>query len=815
MKTKLLSIILFLVALNISSQENFSEQTQTFLSENDYLTNVDKEKFYLQTNKTTFYSGEKIWFKAYIVEDSSNKPNLNTNNLFVNLYSPEKKLISSQLFYAEAGFAYGEIDLSPDLISGTYYIDLDTNKNRNFKSGSIVAIEVLSISNDEVTESVSLTPTENPSKAKKQTDYNMQFFPESQILLKDEINNLAFTIKNNSSPVKASGKIIDNVSGETVSNFMSDVYGMGRFNLLYNSDFSAVININGIEKKFPLPSASPLGFIIQKKLQSTDANTTTISLKTNSATASNYNNESLILVLHRNGFAKSVATIEINKKTTNYQINFSKENLFSGINTLTLFNKNNQPISEYSFWNEPTNIELDVTQFTTSTDSITLNFSMGNKLSDANLSVSVLPEATMSYNNQQNIITEFQLVPYLKPVGFNIVDFYNETDGNKHSMDLLIQTAINSNQIKKSVKSEKDLVFQPEHGVKIKGSVNFKDKDLSKHKVMLSSTENNILLVKPLKGEKQFEFDSLMLAHPSKYKLALLNEKGQIEKANFYIYKTYNQYRPDSLLTKPTPVFTKSKYETVYNLEDDYVPLLMDEEVLEEVLIKTKKESDAEILAERIEDKVRAKGFTNVYIPDEKTFAGADIIFYLRSLPGVQVVQPDVVSVYILNTRGRRSLKGSPPLYFIYLDEMPLTDHSELIGMQMFDIASVTINPSGAGYGILAGNGGVIHIYSKTGQLMRGLGEIINPDIQISETEFGFSLPTETFKNSEVFFPNQTSEELYSTIDWVPNFYLNSKTPNYLTISTKKHQNLKLFINGMNANGQLVYKMVTINKESN
>jgi hypothetical protein len=295
--------------------------------------------------------------------------------------------------------------------------------------------------------------------------------------------------------------------------------------------------------------------------------------------------------------------------------------------------------------------------------------------------------------------------------------------------------------------------------------------------------------------------------------LALLNEKGQIEKAHFYIYKNFNQYRPDSLLTKTAQAYINTKFEAIYQVEDEYVPLLLDEEILDEVLIKTKKESDKEILTERIEDKVRAKGFTNIYIPDEKTFIGADVIFYLRTLPGVQVFQPDTISLYILNTRGRRSLIGGPPIYLIFLDDIPLNDHTDLIGMQMFDIASVTINSSGSGFG-LRGTGGVIHLYSKTGQLMKGIGEVINPDIQVSESEFGFSLPTETFKNSEIYFPNQTSEELYSTIDWVPNFYLNSKTPNYLTISTKKHQNIKLFINGMNANGQLVYKMVTISKES-
>ncbi|WP_417881715.1 hypothetical protein [Xanthomarina gelatinilytica] len=817
MKTYLLSCLLFYAVFNAYCQETPSEKSNDILLENTYLTTIEKEKFFLHTNKTTYYTGEKIWFKAYIAEGSSNKPSMNTTNLFVNFYSPEKKLISSQLFYAEAGFAHGEIDLNPDLPAGTYYIDLDTNKNRNFKSGSVVPIQLLSINNNEVTEGPFYDPTVNSPQAIYEPNYTMAFYPESQTVLTDEINTIAFTIQNNQVAVKASGTIKDDATGETVTRFMSDAYGMGKFNLLYNSSFSAEINIDGIVKKFPLPIASPLGFIIQKKLQSTDANTTSISLKTNSATASNYHNQSLILVLHRNGFTKSIAPIEINKITTNYQINFLNENLFSGINTLTLFDTNNKPISEYSFWNEPKNIELDVTQFQTTNDSITLNFSMLKKLADANLSVSVLPAATISYNNQYNIITEFQLKPYLKETGFGLAEYYNKTKGNKHSMDLLIQTAMNSNPVYGAVKTEKDLVFQPEHGVKIRGSVNSKDKDLSKYKVMLSSIENNILLVEPLKDEKQFEFDSLMLAHPTKYKLALLNEKGQIEKAHFYIYKNYNTYRPDSLLNKNVPTYNKVGFETVYEIDEEYLPLLMDEEVLDEVLIKSKIESDKEILKERIENKVRSKGFTKVHIPDEKRFVGADLVFYLRTLPGVKVIQ-DTRFVSLVNSRGpgAGSLKkdGQQEQYLLYYDDIPMNDHSELLGIQMFDIASVSVNPTGAGYGI-QGAGGVIHIYSKTPEMMKGIGEITNPDIKVSETEFGFSLPTETFKNAEIYYPNQSSEELYSSIDWVPNFYLNAKTPNYLTISTKKHQNIKLFINGMNANGQLVYKMVTINKESN
>jgi len=812
MKSNLITVFLFLVASTISSQENFSKLSQEFVANNNYLNNLEQEKFYLHTNKTTYYSGEKIWFKAYVVDDSSNKPSYTTTNLFVNFYSSEKKLICSQLFYVTNGFTYGEIDLNPELNPGTYYIDVDTYRNKNFKSGSVIAIEISSTTKVEAESTTTITK-ENLNSNKSNAHYTINFHPESQTILKDEINNIAFTIKNNQTPVKASGKIIDNITGETVSNFMSDKYGMGRFNILYNSSYSAVLSMNGIEKTFSLPQANSLGFIIQKKLHSSNNNTTSILLKTNTQTASNYNKENLILVLHRNGFAISVAPIEINKEATNYQINFLNDNLFSGINTLTLFDKNNKPISEYSFWNAPKNIDLEVTTYETSTDSLTLNFNMLNKLADANLSISVLPEATISYNNQQNIITEFQLAPYLNTTCFSLADFYNETNGNKHSMDLLIQASIKSNQIHADLKSEKSLVFQPEHGVKIRGSVNFKDKDLSKHKVMLSSTDNNILLIKPLKGEKQFEFDSLMLAHPTKYKLALLNDKGEIEKGHFYIYKNFNKYRPDSTLIKPVSTFSKTKFETVYQIDEEYVPLLMDEELLDEVLIKTQIESDKEILTKRIEDKLAVKGFSQIYVPDEKTFVGADLLFYLRTLPGVQVNQLDATKISVINTRGRRSLLGGPTIYLIFLDGMPMYDQTDLLGLQMFDIASVAINSSGAGYG-LRGSGGIIHIYSKTGELMKGIEEIVNPDIQVSETEFGFSLPTETFKNSEIYFPNKSSEELYSTVDWIPNFYLNSKTPNYLTISTKNHQNLKLFINGMNANGQLIYKQITITTDS-
>ncbi|MDX1317256.1 MAG: hypothetical protein R3262_06890, partial [Xanthomarina gelatinilytica] len=68
MKTHLLSCLLFYAVFNAYCQETPSEKSNDILLENTYLTTIEKEKFFLHTNKTTYYTGEKIWFKAYIAE---------------------------------------------------------------------------------------------------------------------------------------------------------------------------------------------------------------------------------------------------------------------------------------------------------------------------------------------------------------------------------------------------------------------------------------------------------------------------------------------------------------------------------------------------------------------------------------------------------------------------------------------------------------------------------------------------------------------------------------------------------------------------
>ena len=130
--------------------------------------------------------GEKIWFKAYIVNDTDNKPSLRSTNLHLNLYNTSKELVSSHLFLAKDGTSHRSIELDKKLDSGEYYIELTTQWNQNFNdNASITSLEIVS-------------NTEQPSAildTNINQDFNLDFYPESNLFLENIENTIAFTSK--------------------------------------------------------------------------------------------------------------------------------------------------------------------------------------------------------------------------------------------------------------------------------------------------------------------------------------------------------------------------------------------------------------------------------------------------------------------------------------------------------------------------------------------------------------------------------------------------------------------------------------------
>ena len=55
------------------------------------------EKVYLHTDRDTYYPGDNIWFKAYLIDARERFLSDNSNNLHVELISPDSKIIDSRI----------------------------------------------------------------------------------------------------------------------------------------------------------------------------------------------------------------------------------------------------------------------------------------------------------------------------------------------------------------------------------------------------------------------------------------------------------------------------------------------------------------------------------------------------------------------------------------------------------------------------------------------------------------------------------------------------------------------------------------------
>jgi len=85
------------------------------------------EKVYLQTDRNLYASGDNLWFKAYLVNGLSTSLTNTSNNLYVELISPEANIISHEIIRMDNGLGNGDFKLSDTIPDGNYRLRAYTN----------------------------------------------------------------------------------------------------------------------------------------------------------------------------------------------------------------------------------------------------------------------------------------------------------------------------------------------------------------------------------------------------------------------------------------------------------------------------------------------------------------------------------------------------------------------------------------------------------------------------------------------------------------------------------------------------------------
>ncbi|MDO6597215.1 hypothetical protein Q4512_09845 [Oceanihabitans sp. 2_MG-2023] len=794
-------ILITIFSFHTSTYAQKEEQniTQSFVSKNNFLHHEYLEKFAVHTNKTTYFSGEHIWFKAYVAYDITETPNYKTTNLHLNLYDTEKKLIAKQLAYVSNGKVEGKIKIPDTIKTNTYYLQLDTNWNTNFNNTYIKPIKINNledgfISSQENTESLN-------------TDTTFQFYPESNVILKNTENTIYFSSTKNNEPIKVHGNVIDK-NGEVITEFYSDKNGIGNFQLTPYEQDAYSIKINN--SKYKIPQTQETGFIIHKKEKQENKDAISLKITTNKSTIQQEKGNTIFAVIHRKGHVLSVIPITISQEYYSYNLKLLKNDLFNGINTITLFNNKNQPIAERNIFNTNKNqIEIEVTKISNSKDSTTLKINLQNIYTKTNASISVLPEKSLMYQNQNNILSDFLVTPYLNDKTGNAAKYFLNKSTLKN-LDTYIQTQ-NKNHFSVITKNKKS-TKKPEIGTRISGSILLNKANSENSRIMLTSQENNIVLVSRLKPNNTFVFDSLLLKQNSNYKLSLIDNKGRLLKAIIKVNEDFIDYKPEIVSNKNLKELYAKNY-TYAKIEDQDSKQIKTQEILDEVVIQSKTKKT--VLPDDYPDpKVRASSFTKTYQIKENRYSPNETVMdVIKDLPGIEV---DVFSTKIRSTRGAKSIiPGSRnDEVAVILNGVRVPDFDLLRSINATEIVEAKVNASGAGYG-LDGFAGVVILKTKGETNTIKNSDNTLSTLKIGNVDFGFSISTENYYNEDIQFPTKNSKIYYSTLDWIPNIELKPNTDNFITVYNDNLEHIKLIINGQSDKGDLLFKITTINTKTN
>ena len=578
---------------------------------------LSRESLYVHLNKTTFLIGEDIWLKCYAYNRRKKQSFKNTSNIYVGIYDSKGKQIKKKLLLAKNGTANGNFLIDTTYTSGVYYIKASTNWMRNFNEDDAFVQKIVILDNN------------YKQETQKANTYDLQFLPEGGHIVNQTKNTIGYKIiDNNGNGVKAKAILYDS-ENEEIASFESNNFGLGKFTLWpnINESYTVVFTLlNGEKLKKILPKPKTEGIALT--IDNSKANEIIISINTNNATLTKIKQQKFKIAIHKEGDMKTLPFTFENSTRKSLAIN--KDILFDGVNTITLINENNTPINERLFYNykTPKFNSIFVSKLNESKDSISLSIYQ-NTYKSNNLSISILPETSTSYNPNHNIISANLLQPYLK--GFIETPSYyfsNITSKKKEDLDLLLLTQGWSRYNWNSVinyKAEANYNF--EQGIKLKGSVisNFTEVD----SLYLYSTVYYPAQFVTLDKDKKFTINNFYVLENETLKFSYVNKRMKFLKPNLHI--TYNVFDEIDSLNKG-----------ILEAHQIHIPITTNEHLnrfkndtisLNEILLSSKK---------KLVDKIEPFNFSfknNTKVFDEKAgLTYPDVVSYIR-INGYKVSQ--------------------------------------------------------------------------------------------------------------------------------------------------------------------------------
>ena len=758
---------------------------------------VPRETLYLHVNKSTYVTGEEIWFKGYAYDRQNDLPSINSTNFEVEIFDEQGKEIYDGVFMGNNGSFQGNIKVDSTWSSGTYFMRASTHWMHNFAEDETYTKKIRIIKG----ELQEVAASEN-------IQYDFQLLPEGGHLVSNTFNTIGFKLINDQGYGVAFDRgVIQDEQGNEVTTFSSNELGLGKFNLTPSSGkrYRALIKLNNgheIEGEFPKVKNKGISMSVNNLMD----NEVIMQFNTNESTIKDLLFGNYVVLIRKNHLSKKMK-IYFKPKELEKTISISRSDLYKGMNTITLF-KGDMPVLERLVFN-PINIQDDgikVSSYGKAKDSLAIEVAISDWDRTYDLSVSVLPSETKAYSHSDNMYSAMLLRPYIK--GF-IEDekryFTNVDRDNVYDLDLLLITQGWSKYKWENIfNNNPEVKYNFNQGFRITGKIQDKKRE-AVDKVYLYPTINNGAKLVEVNQDNTFEIQNFFPQKGEKLKISGVKSKGRFMKSGVYLQVQSDRIQKPFFNT--FPVAEKRFNEKIQNKVVVPYNFLSDVQELDEVELK----GSAQIELEKT-SRIQIPKFFDLNSKKitldlaERYFNIVDYLFFTGKF-----IITDRDNPIALRIRSRRSNlfgQGSVPV-FIDGILIPNDNLGLLLDLRTAEVDKIYTDTVGYGVASRGGTGaGAIRIYTRRFPLIRTR----TSDRNYLEYEFkkGFE-PVKEFYNPEYsnyedpFFIN------YGAIYWQPRLRFDKTGTAVFKIPNTGLENVTLHIEGMMSDGSLISKAHRVN----
>lgn len=768
-----LLLILFSMTQVISSQKINPYEAQAKLHEHF---SPLRENIHLHLNKTYFLRGERIWFSAYVFDQARQIPSEKTSNLHVAIYDYNGKVISEKLIKITNGVGSGEFSLDENYSKSKYFIRAWTTWMGNFKDRTEFVQEIKIID-----------AVKSLDSRIKYSDTDVQIFPEGEHFVSSSLNTFAFYVSDNaiSNDSIISIDLIESQNKTVLTNLALTRFNLGKASFFYKKNECYQLKVtllSGNTFLKNLPNAINSGMNLQ--VTTSSPSFAYITINTNPATFEDEKGKVQFLLVHKNGESLLEEVILDSTSTT---FRFSKDALFKGVNTITLFKSDQSKVSERLFFNDFGSLNnakaLNIKgQISSNRDSILLEIAPDksfNQIDTLNISVSVLPIHSVAYEPGNSIISSFYLNPYINFFGEYPINLSEQLNREAlYNLDILM--IINGSGIYdwQSIQTNTDtLLYNFEEGINIHGIV--KNLDLKIDSQVCFMTKNHInWFCADIAENKTYSTNNVLYTGDS-LNVFVLDKESKLNKpkidVNFGDTRNQVPFNLDEL--KWTSYLSKSKKEE-QNIDSNTDIIYLNEVIL------SKKRQDKNKIVDNSAD------FTSRIIESTDIKKYVTITNYLRKL-GFRV-ELDNSRVVVKSSQ----FPWNPiPIFINGL----ITDGSEIFNTPLNRVHSLS-------YDSFKSKGIFIQLDNKNynSSSTHHLSFLIKN---------GYSPPSNYTPNNYIDFESDIFQ-LFGTIFWAPMLKINSYETTSLAVPIQDQEGLMIYIEGMTSDGMLfsTKKLIMVNE---